>query len=133
MGSEIEATSSIDRGKYSLRLTLKGKPKSANELYGSHWRVRSKNAKLWKSLVWAAVQNHKPLKPLHRFEVTLTVYRSRLMDFDGCVSTAKPVIDGLKDLVIEDDGWLNSCGAWQVFQHKCKRGSEAMVVRIIEV
>lgn len=111
-------------------IALLGTPLTANRLLGQHWTLRKKNADLWKGMVKTLLRNNIPLKPYAKFTLHAHSYRSRLLDYDGLVSCLKAPIDGMKGLLIEDDGWGNS-GPWIVTQSKCKRGEEHLVLKII--
>lgn len=114
-----------------IELIILGKPKSANQLLGQNWYKRKKNADYFKQTVAYQIKvKNLSQKPLwEKCTLSFLVYRSRLMDFDGVVSTLKPIVDGLKGLIIIDDSW-HVTGPWNIDQKKCKRGDECVILTI---
>jgi len=132
----FEEYKSMNNGATCYRLVIYGKPETANKLLGQTWRKRKRNADTYKAKVMAVTRNYfldycKRFPRLKSVKLDIAVFRSRLMDYDGCVSTLKPVIDGLKDIVLHDDSW-EVTGPWQVDQYKCKRGEEKIAIIIEE-
>lgn len=117
-----------------IELIINGKPKSANQLLGQNWYKRKKNADYFKSLVsYQIIEKNLTQKPLwNKCVLSFVVYRSRFMDFDGVTSTLKPVVDGLKGLIIVDDSW-EITGSWCIDQKKCKRGEESILITISKI
>lgn len=106
----------LSKSPYKLYLRFQGDlPKSANELLGASYRARSGNAQRWKALANFAAILFRPERLLDKFHISIKRSSFLMMDFDGCVSIAKPVIDGLKGVVIKDDSWAMT-GPWKVGQ-----------------
>ena len=120
-----------------LQFIICGKPKSANQLLGQNWFKRKKNADLFNDTIRYLILNKQnvtnvKLRKIKHVKICAIIYRSQYMDFDGAVSTLKPIVDGLKGLVIEDDSW-ELTGPWLIDQKKCQRGKEKVVLQIEEV
>lgn len=89
---------------YRKKIELKGLPKTTNSGGRSHWAVKAKEARKWKTYVLATIGNDKPDSPLKKAKLTCLRASSVEPDFDGLVSSFKHIIDGLKAAgVIEDD------------------------------
>lgn len=98
---------------YTLKFTIPELPKPINRLGGKHWAQMKRYRDYWHQLVAAAVCGKKPREPLKRAKLTLVRYSSVQPDWDGNVSSWKPVVDGLKYAgIIEDD--RVSCIDWPV-------------------
>lgn len=89
---------------YRLEFSLPGLPRTTNASH-VHWAIKSKHNKKWKEAVyWRAHKLGLPVKPLASAKLTLTRFSAKEPDFDGLVSSFKPLIDGLtKAGVILDD------------------------------
>lgn len=64
-----------------------------------HWAIKAKWAKAWKEEVgWAFMQQRNKLckLPLKFAHITINLYTTRLMDYDGAYTAIKPILDGLK-------------------------------------
>lgn len=84
---------------YTLAFELPGLPKTTNKTRrNGHWSDTHKDTKGWKKQVWVEVlQRGKPKAPLARARLVLTRYSSVAPDYEGLVSTFKPLIDGLTE------------------------------------
>jgi hypothetical protein len=113
----VKASGSVlSKTPYRLYLRFEGDlPKTANNLLGAHWRTRAGNADKWKRIVAMSSEALRPEKALGQFHISVKRSSHRMLDFDGCVSIFKPIIDGLKGLIIEDDCWKMT-GPWRVDQ-----------------
>ena len=80
---------------YSIEFTLPGLPKMSNQLLRGHWRTKHGHTKVWKRKTWRAVWPCLPPEPLERAVLTITRCSSVRPDYDGLVSSAKCIIDGL--------------------------------------
>lgn len=92
---------------YRLELRLIGLPKRINQMSGTHWAVRAREATKWKARLAGKMiltRQSPPPAPLQRAKVTLVRHSSRCPDYDGLVVSFKPVMDALVTaLVIRDD------------------------------
>lgn len=101
---------------YRLYVRIEGGlPKAMNKVMRSHWAKNYKEADMWKKLIGNAVEHFLPPDVLEYAEISIIRHSHRMLDFDNCVSSFKPLIDGLKDLVIVDDSWRRT-GAWRIRQ-----------------
>lgn len=118
---------------YFLEFNVSGAPMRANQLLGQHWTKRKKNADTYKTIVRYLVAKHKPENLLTSVKLSITIFKSRLCDYDGAVSTLKPIIDGLKDLILLDDSY-EITGPWDVRQVKVKHKYEEKInVQVFEI
>lgn len=93
---------------YYLEFEIKELPKPINAQNSMHWAQKGKYVRHWHTLVNASVCPRKPKAPLNRAKLTLTRFSSSEPDFDGLVSSFKPVIDGLiTSGVLENDKFSN--------------------------
>lgn len=110
------SSSRLSIDPYYLYICIEGDtPKATNVLLGAHWRTKHANAVRWKELVGRASLQFRPPKLLERFEVLVLRSAPRMLDYDGLVASCKPLLDGLKGLVIADDSWDHT-GPWKVQQ-----------------
>lgn len=113
------------QGKYQIELKILGLPKTVNNTMGQFWRARYANSKKWRRLVQETSLFHKrPTQPLTKAIVTLQRYSSVAPDFDGLVSSFKPLVDGLVDAGIISGDTMDIIGAptYQWFKVKPKEG-----------
>jgi Holliday junction resolvase RusA-like endonuclease len=93
---------------YRLHFEVEELPKTINAQQSMHWRRKGEYVRAWHRSVWLAVGARKPKAPLERARLTLTRYSSSEPDYDGLVSSFKPVIDGLiRCGVLKDDKYSN--------------------------
>lgn len=97
--------------KYKLQVELAGLPKTYNSLGRTHWAIKANEAKKWRKEVAFSVIAERPKEPLQKAKVTLIRFSSNCPDFDGLVSSFKPVIDGLKDGKILVDDKMSCIGS----------------------
>lgn len=134
------SVSSHSREPYEITIIIsKNLPKSSNSFLGRNpWASRG-NAKSWKRIIRNAVALFVPEKPLEKASIQVVRYSSLFQDFDGLVSSLKPIIDGLtpekrgsnKGSVLKDDSW-SVTGPWVVDQIKCKRAESRLVITVRE-
>ena len=95
----------------------------------------------WKQLAWRlghSARNEAHWPPLERVEPTLRwvrfhLYRHRLLDADNAVASIKPILDGIKGVLIVDDSekWMGWLG---VEQHKVPlTAAERVVIEVYAV
>ena len=84
-------------------------PPTVNRQSGMHWRKKAQIVKQWHGMVAIYCGGFlKPKAPFKKAKLTLTRFSSVEPDFDGLVSSFKPVIDGLiKCGVLENDKMSN--------------------------
>lgn len=106
----------LSKTPFKLYLKIEGDlPQSTNSIYGKGWRNRHNNSTKWKLIVGNAIERHLPDSLLERAHLSITFHTWRFRDYDGLTNSCKPLVDGLKDLVIVDDSWART-GAWKVDQ-----------------
>jgi hypothetical protein len=87
-----------------------------NRSLRTHYHLRNKIFKDWYILVDQAVKHHRPDKPLEKCTIKIERLFFRFLDFDGCVASMKPIVDGLiHSDIIKDDSYKIT-GPWEVFQ-----------------
>lgn len=113
----IKASASITGfGPYQIYIRIEGDlPKATNALLGAHWRKKHANAVLWKKIVYNAAYAFRPQQILETATIKIQRSSHRMLDFDGLVASCKPVVDGLKGLILRDDSWART-GPWNVTQ-----------------
>jgi len=106
----------LSKSPYRLYIRIEGDlPKATNKLLGAHFRTKHANAEKWKLVIGNAVEAFLPETLLNKVHIAATRHNYRFLDYDGAVASLKPVIDGLKSLVIEDDNYART-GPWRVTQ-----------------
>lgn len=71
-----------------------------------------------------------PPAPLTKANITLIRHSPRMLDFDGCVGSLKPVVDALVTVgVLSDDSW-SVVGRWNVDQ-KYRPKSQGPLLEIL--
>ena len=92
---------------YSMHFELPGLPATTNSARGkfTHWKKRYAHDVSWKKAVWAMVfKSGKPMDPLPKAKIRLVRHSSSRPDYEGLVSTFKPILDGLIEAkVISND------------------------------
>ncbi len=100
---------------FKLYLELDQLPQSLNKsLRTNRYKNNSKN-KRWDNLIKTSIFE-VPKEPLKKANITLVRHSYRMLDYDGCVGSMKPVVDALVEVgILEDDNW-NVTGKWNVDQ-----------------
>jgi len=113
----IDASSAIlSKDPFKLYICIKGDlPKSANQLIGYHFRTRKQNADRWKFITGSAVERNLPKEMIKDVHIKAIRHSNRFLDWDGAVTSLKPIIDALKGLVLVDDAYKFT-GPWTVTQ-----------------
>lgn len=115
---------------YELEFEIDGLPKTYNAMGRSHWSVKAKEAKKWKTLVSIKILSKGRCQQLSRAKLTLTRYSSRCPDSDGLVSSFKHVIDGIVGSgLLLDDSYRTigmPCYLWE----ETKKGKGKIKVKI---
>ena len=76
---------------------------------------------------------HRPPQPLTKAKVTITRHSSRCPDYDGLVSAAKSLLDGLKLAQIIEDDNMNVIGRPEFKWEKCSPKSGHVVITVESV
>jgi len=81
-----------------------------------HFAQRRKINQAWYESVWAVTRGKVPPAPLDRAKIRIERHAPRTLDFDGCVGSFKPIVDGLIHAgVLSGDSWRVT-GPWEVDQ-----------------
>lgn len=96
--------------KYKATMIFNGLPKMLNASFKNNWRALWAEKKKWKELVAKSFLPFQPPEPLQKAKVTIVRHSSRCPDFDGMVSGAKALLDGLKLARIIADDNMNVIG-----------------------
>ncbi len=118
---------------YSFEFEINELPKPINRQQGMHWRQKSQYVKVWHNMVGAKIAGHKPSIPLMKARLTLTRMSSVEPDFDGLVSSFKPVIDGLIVCGVIVNDKMTNIGQPRYSWVKARPGKGGIKVRIEEV
>lgn len=101
---------------YTLKLEFKELPLSGNKLLAKQRYGRQDYFREWHTRVALMVLGRQPSAPLTKCLITIIRHHYRMLDFDGCVTSMKPVVDGLvKSAIIKDDSYIIT-GPWLVLQ-----------------
>lgn len=117
---------------YSVEFLISGLPPTYNSHNRKHFMVKTKEKNKWHHLVATAIGGNKPKKPLTKYKLTLTRFSSTEPDYDGLVSTWKPVIDALVLCNILEDDKISNSGPWDCRWEKGKRGGGCIKVAVKE-
>lgn len=90
-------------------------PKATNALLGASYWIKHNNAKKWKSLVRRAIGAFK-CEPMTEVTLYLTRHSWRMLDYDGCVASFKPVVDSLVECKVLHNDTYKITGDWIVTQ-----------------
>lgn len=116
--------------KYSATVTLQGLPKMVNANFKNNWRALWIERKKWKELTARSFLPFQPSEPLKKAKVTIVRHSSRCADYDGLVSAAKSLLDGLKlARIIEDDN-MNVIGRPEFKWEKCAPKNGHVVITV---
>lgn len=118
---------------YKLYLKLPGLPKPMNRLLRRHWALVKKEKDHWHEMVALSLVGKKPPGPLSKVKLRIVRHSSRAPDFDGCVSAAKFLIDGLviSKVIINDTMEVVGSPAYE--WQKGKQGEGFMEVFLEEI
>lgn len=121
---------------FSVEFDIEGLPYTTNSARGSHahWSCRHKEDAGWKRAVWVEVmKNGKPRQPLQKATITLTRFSSNEPDFEGLVSSFKPVLDGLIEAGVILDDHPSVIGQPVYLWERCKAGSGKIRIQVRSV
>lgn len=118
---------------YSLKIEIEMLPKSLNKKLRANRFKNHKENLMFDRVVYFKCLGKLPAKPLLKAEISITRHFYRLLDFDNCVGSLKPVVDALVSCgVLSDDNW-NVLGAWKVDQKfRSKSDGPLIEIEIIE-
>ena len=102
--------------QYELEMRIPELPVSLNILLRMHWQKRNRYNNHWYKQISLASNGKKPKKELEQFKLTFIRYSNRFLDFDGCVGSLKPIVDGLIHAGIIKDDSYKMTGPWDVSQ-----------------
>lgn len=117
---------------FKLHIVLAGVPKATNEVLGAHYWVKHNNATKWKQLMALAIGYKKPNRPLEKAKLTLVRHSWRMLDFDGCVASFKPAIDGLVECGVLVDDRYSVTGNWNCTQEFRSKKLGSMIEVTVE-
>ena len=80
---------------YRLEIDMPGLPPTENAKRAKHWRKRHDSDVIWKLSVKVELGRKAPPAPLERARVICIRRSSVCPDYDGIVSSFKPLIDSL--------------------------------------
>lgn len=118
---------------YSLKIEIDSLPKSLNKKLRSNRFKNHKENLMFDRLIHFKCLNKLPVKPLLKAKVSIIRHSFRMLDYDGCVGSLKPVVDALVTCgVLSDDSW-NVLGAWVVDQKfRPKKLGALLEIEVIE-
>lgn len=106
----------MEKIPYLLELNLRFIPRRLNEVLRQHHMKRHSEISEIYRLIHLSTVGKRPNSPLEKCSITIIRHSSRSLDWDNCVSSYKPIIDGLvKIKIIMDDTW-ETTGPWTVLQ-----------------
>jgi hypothetical protein len=79
------------------------------------------------------MKNGKPRQPLQKATITLTRFSSNEPDFEGLVSSFKPVLDGLIEAGVILDDHPSVIGQPVYLWERCKAGSGKIRIQVRSV
>lgn len=116
---------------YRLEFEIAGLPKTVNAQMSMHWRAKGEYVKGWHRSVMAAIGNKKPIAPCKTARLTLTRHSSTEPDYDGLVSSFKPVVDALIVCGVLENDKVSNIGQSTYRWEKCpaKMGKIHVIVQ----
>lgn len=98
-----------------------------------HYNVRNNIFKEWYVLVEQAVKSLRPPSPLEKCHIKIERLFFRTLDWDSCVASMKPVVDGLVHSGIMIDDNYKVTGPWDVTQSfRSKKDGPLLKVGVYE-
>jgi hypothetical protein len=116
---------------YKLKFTLDYLPPIGLNQRVS-WHKRHKETKLADMLVWKAVGNKRPPKPLERVKLKLTRASSSPPDYDGLVQSFKNIVDALVTCRVIKNDKIENTGKWDCEWIKAKQKAGFIEIEVIE-
>jgi hypothetical protein len=130
--SEVNTIEVISCVPYKVRIFLSGTPKGTNKILGHSYWVKHKSACKWKSHLAAVIGFNKPARPIEKVNITAIRHAFRMLDFDSCVASLKPVVDGLVECGLLKNDNYSRTGDWSVTQVFRPKKLGNMIELIIE-
>lgn len=91
---------------YSIELELAVGPTDSNKILGRKWQAKHAVFERVKNEIFLKTRGKTPVLPLEKFQISVTRYSKRTLDYDNFIASLKPFIDGLKLAgIIKDDNW----------------------------
>lgn len=120
--------------KFTLSLEIPWLPKSLNTKLRKNRHANNRENYAWDNYLGNICYNLKPPAPLERATIRIVRHSHRMLDFDGCVGSLKPVVDALVSArVLADDSW-KVLGDWKVSQEfRPKKLGPLLTIQVIEV
>lgn len=120
---------------FVLAFAIAGLPKLQNQLLRGHWRVKHAHAVKWKAATVRAVflNGGAPSNPLTRVRLTCVRVSSVEPDYDGLVSSFKPIWDGLVECGVLASDKRSVTGTPEYLWEKGRQGHGQVRVRVEEI
>lgn len=91
---------------YSLTIEIPTQATDSNRILGVNKFVKHKIFKSIKEDTWLLAYGNVPDKPLEKFNLSITRFGTKPLDYDNLIASFKPYIDGIKLAgIIKDDSW----------------------------
>lgn len=116
---------------FELNITTRIIPKSQNVVLRQHFHKRSKEFKLIYSEIENLCEGKLPKTPLNTALISISRHSGRYLDYDNCVASLKPVVDGLVRCGVLMDDNYKVTGTWIVSQEICKKGDECLKIMVM--
>ena len=119
----------------SYRVIVHQLGSGGNQLRSGRWKKNWKKASTItdEALIFIRTKYKKP-KMITRAQVSLTRFAPKMMDWDNCMISFKPLIDAcISGGLIEDDSPRVIIQCPQVSQIKCRKEDQRMVIEIWEI
>ena len=118
---------------FDLTFSINDLPLTTNAQTSMHWRKKGEYVKTWHLKVWAAVGKNKPALSLSLARLILIRFSTTEPDFDGLVSSFKPVIDGLINCSVLQNDRFENIGQPIYGWEKSTRKNSGITVRVQEI
>jgi hypothetical protein len=118
---------------FRIEFEINDLPKTINAIGRSHWSIKAKEAKKWKTLVANQIISTGCCKLLFRAQISLFRYSSRCPDSDGLVSSFKHVIDGIVGAGLLPDDSYRTIGMPDYRWEKAPKGKGKIKVIVEEI
>lgn len=91
---------------YFIQIEIPTQATDSNRILGVNKFVKHKLFERIKREIALLTHGKTPGKPLERFDISVTRYGAKYLDYDNFIASLKPYIDGLKLAgIIKDDNW----------------------------